>query len=157
MTLPAAITFRPVTLADAALLAALHDMSFGPASWGRESMLSTLAQPTTRGLLAVFGNIEPVGFILWQQAVESADVLTLAVSPHVRRHGVGRQLMDGMIADLREKGGLRILLEVADSNTPALRLYERCGFVQIDRRQGYYRTSKGAEDAFLMLYSIPQN
>jgi ribosomal-protein-alanine N-acetyltransferase len=32
----------------------------------------------------------------------------------------------------------------------ALRLYARCGFVEIGRRRGYYRARDGREDAIVM-------
>ena len=48
------------------------------------------------------------------------------------------------------------VLEVAQSNQAAQRLYIDCGFVVVGRRKDYYRTATGApEDALVLRNSGP--
>lgn len=51
------------------------------------------------------------------------------VAPAARRHGVGRQLVQAVLAAARARGDLRLLqLTVTQGNDGAQALYERCGF-----------------------------
>jgi ribosomal-protein-alanine N-acetyltransferase len=74
------------------------------------------------------------------------------VSPETRRQGIGRMLIDTVVAWARDLGASEIRLEVRESNAPALWLYEACGFVVAGRRPGYY--ADPAEDAVLMRCQI---
>jgi len=73
--------------------------------------------------------------------------MDIAVAPEHRAKGVGRMLLEQAIAVAREKGAERLVLEVRQSNVPAIRLYEYFGFVEYFVRRGYY---EGKEDALLM-------
>jgi ribosomal-protein-alanine N-acetyltransferase len=74
------------------------------------------------------------------------DLLRVVVAPSSRRRGLGRDLVDQALRWARSHGAQRVLLEVAESNVAAVRLYEGCGFAVIARRQGYY----GDADALVM-------
>ena len=74
------------------------------------------------------------------------------VPPETRRQGIGRMLVHTVLAWARDLGANEIRLEVRESNAPALRLYEACGFVVVGRRPGYY--ADPAEDAVLMRCQI---
>jgi ribosomal protein S18 acetylase RimI-like enzyme len=51
----------------------------------------------------------------------------LGVVPAARRHGLGRALMEAVLAD----GPPQVTLEVIEQNEPALRLYEQLGFERV--------------------------
>lgn len=53
----------------------------------------------------------------------------LAVRPSARRRGVGAALLDAAVERARGDGARRVRLRVLATNEPALRLYERHGFV----------------------------
>ncbi len=55
---------------------------------------------------------------------------------------MGRKLLDDFIADARERGTVKIFLEMRSGN-PAEHLYRNCGFVQVGIRRGYYRGAVG--------------
>jgi ribosomal protein S18 acetylase RimI-like enzyme len=61
-------------------------------------------------------------------------------------------LVHTVLAWARDLGANEIRLEVRESNAPALRLYEACGFVVAGRRAGYY--ADPAEAAVLMRRQI---
>ena len=44
-----------------------------------------------------------------------------------------------------------MFLEVGEDNVPAIRLYNRAGFEQVSRRQGYYQDAAGRHSAALVL------
>lgn len=76
---------------------------------------------------------------------DEAEVQTIGVHPVAQRTGLGRALLNDLLA---AAGGRRVLLEVRTDNVPAIGLYESAGFSRIGLRRNYYQPS-GA-DAFTM-------
>ena len=71
---------------------------------------------------------EPVGTAGWfSHEAGWGDVAAMWVDPRHRGLGLGRRLLDEVVADVRA-AGLRARLWVADGN-PARHLYEHAGFV----------------------------
>jgi ribosomal protein S18 acetylase RimI-like enzyme len=65
------------------------------------------------------------------KAHHTAHVAGMMVRADARGLGLGRALLDECIARSRAAGGIELLtLSVTAGNTPALRLYERAGFVR---------------------------
>ena len=58
------------------------------------------------------------------------------VRPGARGTGVGRALVEGVLALARERGCRRVELDVNDANAPATALYESLGFSARDDRYG---------------------
>ncbi|TAL04298.1 MAG: ribosomal-protein-alanine N-acetyltransferase [Rhodospirillaceae bacterium] len=137
------------TVSDAALLAQLHATSF-PAPWTEEDFALFLRQPGMAAWAAGYEN--PSGFILVRSAGEEAEILTIAVAPPARRHGVGRILLRHAQEQLRGLGVASLFLEVATNNQAALGLYNVLGFVVCGKRRNYYRNTVNASgnDATVM-------
>ena len=57
-----------------------------------------------------------------------AGLFGMWVAPEARGQGVGGALVDAVVAWARARGCARVLLDVADANPPAIRLYESRGF-----------------------------
>jgi len=68
-----------------------------------------------------------------------ADVQTLAVAKSRQRRGLGQQLLSHLLARARARQSTEVLLDVGGTNTPAIDLYMKNGFVEINRRKGCYR------------------
>jgi ribosomal-protein-alanine N-acetyltransferase len=60
------------------------------------------------------------------------------------REGLARQLLDLHLRRLAGLGARTVFLEVEEGNVPARRLYQRAGFRQVGRREGYYPAARGA-------------
>jgi ribosomal-protein-alanine N-acetyltransferase len=82
--------------------------------------------------------------------VDEADLLDIAIAARHQRHGLGRSLLDEMMALARRTGMRRVLLEVRASNAAAIGLYRKAGFADIGLRRDYYPASSGREDAIVM-------
>jgi GNAT superfamily N-acetyltransferase len=65
-----------------------------------------------------------------RQATDTPEVV-IAVAPTRRGEGIGDPLLDALIAKARDDGFAALSLGVAESN-PAIRLYERHGFVRVE-------------------------
>jgi ribosomal protein S18 acetylase RimI-like enzyme len=77
------------------------------------------------------------------------EIQGLAVSPGLRRRGVGRALLRAAIEDARTARLPGVLLQVATANQGAVALYESEGFVRVRRLPGYYARWLGG-DAWAM-------
>lgn len=131
-----------------ARLAALHAAAFAE-PWGAAAFESLLGQA---GVYAVEG---PDGFILMRAVADEAEVLTLAVRPQARRQGLGSRLVEDAAIEAVARGAVRLLLEVAADNAPALAVYVQAGFVEVGRRPGYYaRPHGGQRDALLLALNL---
>ncbi|MEO1039000.1 MAG: ribosomal protein S18-alanine N-acetyltransferase [Pseudomonadota bacterium] len=134
---------------SAALLAAIHADAF-ERGWQEDEFFKLLSLPTCQGALAAQGTI-PVGFILTQQVMESAEILTLAVEPAYRRRGVAGQLVREAERQTRAAGARRMMLEVSRRNAAALALYDAAGYAEAGLRKAYY--PDGA-DALILAKSL---
>lgn len=59
-------------------------------------------------------------------------VRTLVVHPNERNKGIGRILLDFAKEEAKLQGMNSIRLDVYKENTPAIRLYESCGYQYVD-------------------------
>lgn len=92
-----------------------------------------------------------VGFCILQPVLDEANLLLMAVEPAQQGKGLGYQLLEYSIAQLPNQP-VQIFLEVRESNTAAIRLYEKAGFHQIDLRKNYYPNRDGTrEHAIIMV------
>jgi ribosomal-protein-alanine N-acetyltransferase len=84
---------------------------------------------------------------------DEAWVQNIAVCRDAQRRGVGRALLEALLARARERGAYRVLLEVAVDNVAAQKLYADYGFEPVGVRKGYYQPSN--TDALVMLREEP--
>lgn len=125
---------------------------FGEA-WTRSQCAGILPMDGVRLVLAQDEEAEILGFALYRTIAGDAELLLLAVKPAAQGNGIGRRLLGHFIDGARKNGADRIHLEVRDGN-PAIRVYETAGFVQSNRRRGYYRGRDGSRhDALTFLLS----
>ena len=154
---------RPLIEADLPLIRAwMRDAPEAPV-WSDVDLAGLLAMPPAdqrrvrKAWTAEQGRSAKAGFAVATalcipgMAAECELEFVLA-PPETRRQGIGRMLIDTVVAWARDLGASEIRLEVRESNAPALRLYEACGFVVAGRRPGYY--ADPAEDAVLMRRQI---
>ena len=80
--------------------------------------------------------------------------LGLMVAADARRQGVGWALLEQATAWARDTGVTKLELHVFPHNEPALRLYEKFGFVQEGYRKNQYRRGQEFVDAILMAYEL---
>lgn len=64
----------------------------------------------------------------YEGAPDAAGLYAMWVDPSVRGLRIGRELVGAVCAWAKGLGRRRVLLDVADANAPAIRLYEACGF-----------------------------
>jgi len=83
-----------------------------------------------------------IGYLVASEAWNGlASIDDLAVDASARGHGAARKLVEAALDWARQQGLPGVMLETQDTNVPACRLYERCGF----RLEGFDRKLYAAQ------------
>ena len=121
------------------VMAGAFGTRFGEA-WTESQCLGVVSMPGSHLVIASEGAV--VGFALSRVIADECELMLLAVMPQVQQRGIGRALLDAVIANARIANADNVFLEVRDAN-PAIELYTAKGFIEVGRRRGYYRGSFG--------------
>lgn len=137
------------TVAHAALLAAMHKISF-KAAWSEKDMVETLSMPGAFAFL--LEGETPRGYLIGRIAADEAEILSVMIMPPFRRQGLAKSLLEETVKESQKRGVSMIFLEVDAENHNAQSLYERMGFYTVGLRPGYYEDS----DAFVLRKDIAE-
>jgi ribosomal-protein-alanine N-acetyltransferase len=148
------VKIRKATVDDIPLMIELDRTSATSAHW---------TEPQYRGLLSperlvlVASNDEAphapiikenlLGFIVALHIAPDWELENIIVLLGARRMGIGKRLLDALLASARKTNSEAVFLEVRESNEAARLFYEKSGFIQSGRRKSYY--SNPLEDAVL--------
>ena len=136
----------PMTRQHVAQVAVLEKQCFS-APWSEDSVAGELDNPLSVWLVCEDqGRV--LGYVGSQTVLEESDMMNIAVLPEARRAGIGERLILSLIELLKDRGSRSLALEVRASNTPAISLYKKLGFLQVGRRPNYYRGPR--EDALIL-------
>ncbi|KAK3384783.1 acyl-CoA N-acyltransferase [Podospora didyma] len=81
-------------------------------------------------------------------------IAMLAVSSSYRGHGVATSLVKKAIHAMTQRNADEVVLETEETNIPAMRLYERLGFLRSKKLHRYYLNGNSAYRLVLLLKSI---
>ena len=96
--------------------------------YAREALLRYV-DAADAGLALARIDAEPVAFVAWQQSGTDAMKLEkLYVAPAHHGKGVGRALIEHVVAAARRAGCREVTLNVNRNNGSSIRAYEHCGF-----------------------------
>jgi ribosomal-protein-alanine N-acetyltransferase len=138
--------------ADLPGVVALEALAFPDAPWDADVM----ADEARHGTVMVWRDGDQVlGAIVYRvvpgELGDELDLHRVAVLPAARRGGIGRRLVEHMLAAGRARGLVRVTLEVRRDNAPAIALYERLGFTLLATRKRYYADG---EDALVLVRGL---
>ncbi len=136
-----------VGIAHAGVIAALHGQCFETA-WDVKAVTEILAMPGAIALISA-QSAGPHGFSVFRMAADEAEIITIGVTRDARRGGHGGRLLQASIDSAKLYGAAKMFLEVAEDNTGARALYEKCGFTICGRRNDYYDHGAGKIDALI--------
>ena len=118
-------------------------------SWRPQRVLVSIRDPNTLSIVA--GETRVLGFCITQFGDEIAHLSLLAVDPRYRRRGIGRRLVNWMLASARTAGIATVHVEMRTTNLAARAFYRALGFEDAGVVAGYYR---GVESALRMVLSL---
>lgn len=144
---------RPAQPSDIDGIATVHGSLFDDA-WHPEAIRKMLAAPAIDALVACFaGHVG--GFILISCAADEMEVLSIGVARTYQRKGLAGRLLRAAMDRGRQKGAIRVHLEVAAGNASAKAVYEKHGFIAIGVRRAYYALRDGGRaDAIMMAKNL---
>ncbi len=150
---------RAATTDDLASIMELETGTFGTDAWSSDAMLSDLRSRQCHYLVADRlgspGRLDGYAGLFAPHGAEQADIQTIAVAESARRAGLGRSLLNALIAEARTRGASEVFLEVRADNPGAKRLYETLGFEEIAVRPAYYQPD--GVDAVVMRLRAPES
>jgi ribosomal-protein-alanine N-acetyltransferase len=128
----------------------IEDDLFGAEKWSPGMFWNELAQ---RHFYLVAMDEQEIAGYAGLAVIDPSEawVQNIAVRRQSQRHGVGRQLLEALLAEAKRRAVTRTLLEVAVDNAPAQRLYATYDFEPVGLRRGYYQPSN--TDALVMMRS----
>jgi [ribosomal protein S18]-alanine N-acetyltransferase len=142
------VTICPMTEDDLDQVLGIESASFSH-PWNRTHFHDELKSPHSFPFSAFDGTGRLVGYICPMIILDEGHILDVAVHPDFRGHGLGKLLVEKVLAICRERDAEFVSLEVRPSNIEAISLYHRLGFIETGKRPRYYHDG---EDAILMEY-----
>jgi ribosomal-protein-alanine N-acetyltransferase len=133
------------TLLDLNSLRHIEQVCFPKDAWPLFDLVAVLTFPGVVRLKAVEDG-QMIGFIAGdpRPAESFSWIATIGILPEYRGKGYGRALLEACEAQLTTP---HIRLSVRASNAEAIRMYEKAGYVPVDRWVMYY---DDGEDALIM-------
>ena len=132
----------PAGEADLAAITAVQVASFAD-RWSLESVCQLTGLMGAIVLVAERPSESAVvGYLIGQVITDEAEIHSVAVAEAARRRGVGRRLLAAFEGLAAGRGAVSVVLEVAEDDPAAKRLYDTAGYAVIARRPGYYRTGR---------------
>ncbi|OUR82177.1 ribosomal-protein-alanine N-acetyltransferase [Cycloclasticus sp. 46_120_T64] len=95
-----------------------------------------------------------IGYAILSIAVGEAHILNICLDKQYTGQGLGRHFLAELLDMAKGKEAARIFLEVRQSNTVAINLYQTMGFKKIGQRKKYYQAADGREDAMVLSLEI---
>ena len=117
-----------------------------PQPWSEAAFAAALEDEKAVTLAAFCGDVL-CGFITGVYLLDTADIYSVAVSADYRKKGVGKRLLEEFFSALPDEVQA-VNLEVRESNSPAIKLYEKTGFQSVGLRKNFYQDPR--ENAVLM-------
>ena len=94
------------------------------------------------------------GFLVCHVIQDEAHIMNFGLRRDERGRGYGRALIEYVLRDLHEDSVRWVTLEVRLGNFVARKLYDSLGFLEVGRRERYYRDNH--EDAVVLKLNLQQ-
>lgn len=141
---PMTVRIEPMTRKDLTEVIEIERASFRD-PWHPIAFERELENEFSRALTARDAEGRVVGYAIYWVAGPEYHLLNIAVREDCRRRGIGRLLMNRIIAEaLRDKVEF-IALEVRPTNVAARAMYRKYGFITVGTRPRYYHDGEDAE------------
>lgn len=143
------IEIKPLREEDCYTAAQIHKDGFYR-SWKAQEIKDLIEKPMIFGLKVQSHN-NLLGFILWSEASDEAEILTLVIHPSHQRQGLSTLLLQSFFSLLMKKMITKIFIEVAEDNRGAIALYKSLDFIYLNQRPNYY-SRDGGQYCTAMIY-----
>lgn len=114
--------------------------------WSETAITDAVANGTL--FLIAEKGLEFAGYISLNIALDEGYINNIAVAPEFRRQGIAEKLLSVLKKKAEKKNLAFLSLEVRESNSAAIKLYEKCGYENMGVRKNFYENPK--ENAIIM-------
>ena len=126
-------------------IAELEKLCFA-SPWSEQALGLLLSEDAFGTVSAEDGKV--IAYASLTVALDEGEILNVATHPDHLRQGHARRVLLALMEEAKNRGLVRLTLEVRESNTPAQNLYTSLGFTVCGRRKDFYRFPR--EDALIM-------
>ncbi len=120
--------------------------------WREEDFLHCLRQRNCIGMVAEYeGRV--VGFMIYEVPKNRIHLLNIATHPEFRHRSVAAQMIRKLVGKLVNQRRTRIVMEIRETNLPALLFFRSQGFLATSILRNFYEEMH--EDAYVMQYRLP--
>ena len=145
------ITVRKMLPADLHRVCAIENLCY-TTPWSFNSFKYEIENSDAILKVAVF-NSQIIGYVCIRTMLDMTHLMNIAVLPEFRRRGIGEMLLGNAVGELKHlRPDTKLTLEVRQSNTAAVRFYEKSGFNVTGMRKKYYKEPE--DDAIIMELDI---
>ncbi len=145
---------RPMDIGDLKRIMELEHLLF-TSVWNEEDFIYEITDNPFSFYYVLEDENRIVGYVgLWVM-YEQSQITTIGIDPCCQRKGYGQYLLNEMIHLAISKECEVMSLEVRVSNSKAIGLYEKFGFVKEGIRKDYYQDNH--EDAYLYVKRLEAN
>lgn len=144
-------TIRPLEMVDLEQVVAIeHKAHDYP--WKKSIHLSCIEQEYPSLVLEHKSSI--IAYVVFNYLFDECHLMNITTATSHQGRGFASQLIQAMFKQARVAGMQSVLLEVRESNQPALSFYIKEGFEEIGRRPNYYPSKDAREAAIVMRRSL---
>lgn len=136
---------RTAVIHDLEKIVQLEEKVFG-ASLGYSFLKSELLENEFSHIYVYTLNNEVIGYLSFRQIDTNADILNFLVDTPYQGQGIGSQLFEHALLEMKSSGVNSLVLEVRVSNQKAIAFYEKYGAVIVTVIPNYY----DKEDGYMM-------
>ena len=135
-----------MTVDDIAQVAEIERQIFS-IPWTEKAFRDSMESDNTIYIVAK-ENDNVAGYAGMYLSFEEGNITNVAVNPLSRRKGIGEKIVRDILNRAYEKGVRDVFLEVRETNSVAIALYEKIGFKEEGIRKNFY--DKPRENALIM-------
>lgn len=140
------MTIESMTVDDISQVAEIERQIFS-IPWSERAFRNSMESDNTIYIVAKENN-NVAGYAGMYLSFEEGNITNVAVNPLSRRKGIGEKLVRDILNRAYEKGVRDVFLEVRETNSVAIALYEKIGFKEEGIRKNFY--DKPRENALIM-------
>jgi ribosomal protein S18 acetylase RimI-like enzyme len=105
---------------------------------GEERIRAVLLDPACTAYAAwLDGQLAGAAVVRWEED-DSSEIVYIAVAAALRGHGYGKQIIQALQKELRQRGGRSLLVGTANSSLENIAFYQKCGFRMFEIRRNYF-------------------
>ena len=142
---------RPLEVEDLETIVGIEQQAHAY-PWKKSIPLSCIEQEYPSLVLEAEGSI--IAYVVFNYLYDECHLMNITTKPSLQGRGYASQLIQTLYQHSALAGMNSVLLEVRESNHPALSFYAKEGFEKIGHRPDYYPKGVDREGAVVMRRSL---